>query len=210
MTLQNRVDPWGALVAVADRGTLMGNRGILHDAEQRIVRPWAHKAWVTCQLSFGEMKRPPPFSTTNNYSELFFLDEVTAFAAGHRPCTYCQRERSRLFKEAWLKANFVDGLSEKFPLSALDNQLHKERALRGGKKVTYETSISALPRGTMFEYAGTAYVVTTNGYLPWSFGGYGEAVSLSGATIVNVLTPRSIVNTFAAGFEALLHSSANC
>ena len=85
--LQNRVNPWGALCAVSDRGQLMGNQGILHNEHNNIVRAWKHKAWVTCLLQFKDIQRPKPFSQ-GNYSELFFLDEVTAFAAGHRPCNF--------------------------------------------------------------------------------------------------------------------------
>lgn len=106
-TLQNRVDPWGALCATASRGTLMGNRGILHDDRNRIVRPWAHRAWVTCLLEFNGIKRSRPFSP-GNYSELFFIDEATAFSAGHRPCAHCQRLRHREFKDAWVRANVAE------------------------------------------------------------------------------------------------------
>lgn len=89
----------------------MGNRGILHDDGNRIVRPWAHKAWVTCLLEFNGVKRPKPFSP-GNYSELFFMDEATAFAAGHRPCAHCQRARHREFKDSWVRANGADEPSE--------------------------------------------------------------------------------------------------
>ncbi len=95
--LQNRVDPWGYLRATSARGSLMGNRGILHNQEKRIVRPWAHKAWIACLLSYGSVRRA--VFAPGNYSELFFLDEATALSAGHRPCGQCQRERYRLFKE---------------------------------------------------------------------------------------------------------------
>lgn len=80
--LQNRVDPWGRLYSVDDRGSLMGSRGMLYNEERTVVRTWAHKNWVTCRLSFKEIKRPPPFSTSNHYSELFFLDEATGLAVG--------------------------------------------------------------------------------------------------------------------------------
>jgi hypothetical protein len=79
---QNRVDPWGRLYSVDDRGSLMGSRGMLYNEERTVVRTWAHKNWVTCRLSFKEIKRPPPFSTSNHYSELFFLDEATGLAVG--------------------------------------------------------------------------------------------------------------------------------
>ncbi|QIL74416.1 hypothetical protein G7048_28215 (plasmid) [Diaphorobacter sp. HDW4B] len=205
--LRNRVDPWGQLHAVSDRGTLMGNRGVLHNAENHIIRPWAHKSWVTCLLSYKDIKRPKPFSA-GNYSELFFLDEATAFSAGHRPCNYCQRERSQLFKAAWLQANAPSSRPSDFSLSEIDAQLHKERAVRGGAKVAYQESVAMLPLGAMFAHAGTTYLVGTNGHSPWSFGGYGPAIEMDPATQVSVLTPKSIVSAFARGFQPHVHPSA--
>lgn len=198
--LQNRVDPWGMLRTVPDRGSLMGNRGILHNEERSIVKPWAHKHWVTCLLSFNNIKRPSPFSTTNHYSELFFFDEATAFSAGHRPCAFCQRMRSNEFKAAWLKANVDAPERAGYSLSKIDAVLHKERAQRGGGKLVIEESLSELPVGTMFEWNGGAYLVTTNGNLPWSFAGYGAPVELDRSSRVKVLTPASIVKAFQAGF----------
>lgn len=106
MTLQNRVDPSGRLCAVQSRGMLMGNRGILHNDRNEIIKPRAHKAWVTCLLEYKGIKRPKPFSK-GSYSELFFLDEATAFAAGHLPCAYCQRARHLAFKASWVRANVL-------------------------------------------------------------------------------------------------------
>lgn len=198
--LQNRVDPWGMLRSVPERGSLMGNRGILHNEERAIVKAWAHKHWVTCLLSFNNIKRPSPFSTTNHYSELFFSDEATAFSAGHRPCAFCQRIRSNEFKAAWLEAN-VDAPERKgYSLSKIDAVLHKERTQRGGAKLVFEESLSQLPVGTMFEWSGTAYLVTKDGQLPWSFAGYGAHVDLERSSRVKVLTPASIVKAFKVGF----------
>lgn len=206
--LQNRVDPSGQLHAVADRGALMGNRGILHNADNEIVRPWAHKSWVTCLLSYKDIKREKPFSN-GNYSELFFLDEATAFAAGHRPCSYCQRERSKLFKAAWLNANAPSAEHSNIGLPQLDAQLHKERAVRGGTKVTYKESLASLPKGTMFAHNGLFFLVGEHGYLPWAFSGYGSAVDLDPITVVSVLTPKSIVAAFKHGFKPRFHPSAS-
>lgn len=205
--LQNRVNPWGHLVAVHHRGALMGNRGILHDAQNCIVRDWAHKSWVTCLLSYKEIKRPKPFSP-GNYSELFFLDEATAFAAGHRPCSYCQRKRSKEFKAAWLNANVPLEQHRGFNMPAVDSRLHEERATRGGAKVTYKAEVSSLPSGAMFEHEGTAYLVHAGQFLPWSFAGYGKAASFHAAAVVQVLTPQSIVAAFKHGFTPSTHLSA--
>lgn len=205
--LQNRVDPWGALRAVAHRGMLMGNRGILHDARNSIVRPWAHKAWVTCLLEFKGMKRNKPFSE-GNYSELFFIDEATAFAAGHRPCAYCQRERHREFKAAWVRANVSSETSTTTLMPAIDSVLHAERCIPGGRKVTFDSPLDALPVGAMFEHQANAYLVAPAGCLPWSFSGYGAATSIGAGEVVNVLTPQSVVRAFAAGFTPQFHPSA--
>jgi hypothetical protein len=195
------------LLAVRDRGSLMGNRGILHDAENRIVRNWAHKSWVACLLAYKEIKRPKPFSP-GNYSELFFLDEATAFAAGHRPCTYCQRKRSNEFKSAWLAVNVPVEQHREFSMKALDATLHGERAAKGGAKVTYEAEASALPNGAMFEHGGVAYLVNRGLFLPWSFQGYGKPAAIPSGTIVKVLTPRSIVAAFRNAFTPTVHASA--
>lgn len=204
--LQNRVSPWGELVAVSDRGALMGNRGILHNEDKEIVRRWQHKAWVTCLLKFGNLQRPKPFSTTDNYSELFFLDEATAFAAGHRPCHYCQRQRAKQFKDAWCAANHPE--SAFVPQGDLDAQLHRERTTRTGAKVTFEARAGELPLGTMFSMGESSYLVSTQGFLPWSFGGYGASVALSNGDLVAVLTPRSVVEAFRQGFLPDVHPSA--
>jgi hypothetical protein len=208
LNLQNRVDPWGKLHAVPNRGALMGNRGILHDDGNKIVRQWAHKAWVTCLLEFNDIKRPKPFSA-GNYSELFFLDEATAFAAGHRPCAHCQRARHREFKEAWLRANVSEELRTSTLMPAVDRALHAERCIPGGSKVTFDAPLVELPRGVMFEHEDVAYLVGAAGYLPWSFEGYGAAKTIGPTAVVKVLTPQSVIGAFEEGFMPVFHQSAN-
>lgn len=205
--LQNRIDPWGRLNAVPDRGTLMGNRGILHDDQKRIVRPWAHKAWVVCQLSFKDIRRNEMFAPSN-YSELFFLDEATAFAAGHRPCFYCQRKRSLQFKNAWIAANVPPERHANFKTPAMDAQIHAERTTGRGVKQTYPEALAELPVGTMFEHASSAWLVAPDGCRRWSFGGYSGVTALPDRVEVAVLTPRSIVAAFQLGFTPHIHSSA--
>jgi hypothetical protein len=204
--LQNRVNPWGALCAVSDRGQLMGNRGILHNEHNNIVRAWKHKAWVTCLLQFKDIQRPKPFSQ-GNYSELFFLDEVTAFAAGHRPCNFCQRARAQEFKEAWVRANIPAAEQQAVTMPDVDKVLHAERAIRGGGKKTYPCRLSELPRGAMFDLGGVAYAVGLDGVHHWSFSGYGPAVAMDSNATVEVLTPASVVRTFSAGFVPKAHES---
>lgn len=185
----------------------MGNRGILHDDGNQIVRPWAHRAWVTCLLEFNGIKRARPFSP-GNYSELFFIDEATAFAAGHRPCAQCQRARHLEFKDAWVRANVADDLRAKTLMPDVDKVLHAERTVPGGGKGTFDAPLSELPRGAIFEYEEAAYLVSARGYLPWSFDGYGEPQDIDAAAVVKVLTPRSVVRAFEAGFAPLVHPSA--
>lgn len=185
----------------------MGNRGILHNEKNEIVRPWAHKAWVTCLLEFKGYKRSKPFST-GNYSELFFLDEATGLAAGHRPCGHCQRARHLEFKDAWLRANLPEGASRSALITELDRQLHAERAIPGGQKQTFEAKLSELPLGTFFDMDSVAYLVTARGYLPWSFEGYGDPTAITTDTKVNVLTPRSIIRAISEGYDPKVHSSA--
>lgn len=206
--LQNRVDPWGRLHAVANRGTLMGNRGILHDDTNQIIRPWAHKGWVTCALTYKTNKRDKPFSV-GHYSELFFLDEATAFAAGHRPCATCRRPRFDLFKEAWCRANSCSTAPRGIAVADIDKALHLERATPGGGKQTYQAATSDLPVGVMVEWQGAPYLRALHGWLPWSFSGYGRPVQINFEAFVDVLTPRSVVNAFRAGFVPEVHASAS-
>jgi hypothetical protein len=200
MPLQNRVDPWGRLHAVEARGAWMGNRGVLHDASRRIARPWRLKAWILCRLEF-KCRRREVF-TPGRYSELFFLDEATAFAAGHRPCAECNRERFVAFKRAWLDGNAV---REPVKAADIDRVLHAERIF-GAEKVTYQARLDELPDGVMIEHGGGAFLLAEDAMHRWSFNGYGAAIPKpSGA--VPVLTPRSTVGAIAAGLAPQIHPS---
>jgi hypothetical protein len=205
-SLQNRVDPWGDLNAVPSRGTLMGNRGILHNDQQQVVRKWARKPWVSCLVSYGEVKRVP-FSA-GNYSELFFLDEATALAAGHRPCNTCQRHKHIAFKMAWLKANRPGEENSFVPIATIDHVLHEERVTRDGHKITFHAKLADLPDGTIFVHNEDALLVWREHLWRWSFDGYSPAEPIPSATIVPVLTPRSIVRMLASGYPPDVHASA--
>lgn len=202
--LQNRVDPWGQLHAVPDHGTLMGNRGILHGAARTIRRQWAHKAWVICLLDFGNIKRN--VFSPGNYSELFFLDEATAFAAGHRPCNFCQRDRSRLFKDSWFAENAKGSTTTS--IREVDSVLHAERTASSKDELTYSSKIASLPTGTIFSAANQAYLVNGDRHHPWSFRGYGNPLRLPAESMVEVLTPPSIVRMYAGGLVPTLHPSS--
>jgi hypothetical protein len=206
---QNRVDPWGRLHAVTNLGMMMGNRGILHDERGAIVRQWASQHWVTCLLDFRERRSPGAFRP-GHYSKLFFLDEATAFAAGHRPCGECQRARYLAFRAAWIAANVPAGEGEKFSVQALDRQLHSERtASRAqGTNVSFlQARVVDLPPGALVEWADHAWLVTPPGQLRrWSFDGY-AAPRDAPQESVRVLTPASVVRAFRHGFAPQVHAS---
>jgi len=206
MAFPNRVDPWGRLHAVAARGTFLGNRGILHNRNQEIVAQWKTKAWITCLLVWKDRRRA--IMTPGSYTELFFLDEATAFSAGHRPCAECRRERFREFKLRWTAAN-PRMIAESEPAVAqIDKILHTERVLKGGVKVTYETALGTLPDGTMIDVGGAAYLVWQKRLWQWSFAGYvGSQPFHPRQRRVRVLTPASLVNMFRAGFRPQVHDS---
>ena len=198
MPLKNRVDPFGQFLAVDSRGAWMGNRGILHDSNKEIVSPWKHKAWVTCNLQFNGWKRE--VFGQNTYSELFFLDEATALSAGHRPCGTCRKQRFNEFKSVWCKAN-INPPSEKISIKQIDDQLHAERAVRGGGKVTFQMKFKEVPAGAFIGEDEKAYLFWDNKLHLWSPDGYTEHSGMpSGEDIVTVLTPASIVKMYALGF----------
>ena len=208
MTLQNRVDPWGQLHAVGVRGCMLGNRGKLHNEHRQIVSQWQRPAWVTCELEFNGRHRD--VFGANTYSELFFLDEATALSAGHRPCATCRRERYDEFKSKWLVANSTRISMPSSSIIEVDKMLHAERTDRSGAKVTFEAPLSSLPLGAFVEINGEAFLVWRQGLARWSFLGYSAArVQPAPSTSVRVLTPESIVRTFAVGFRPTVHPSAN-
>jgi hypothetical protein len=207
MPLQNRVDPYGKLHAVEARGEWMGNRGILHDDAGRIVLPWRLKRWITCALSFRGRQRK--VFAPHRYSELFFLDEATSFAAGHRPCAECRRERYNEFRAAWTQANSDRAPVKEVSADGIDNVLHAERAVRGGGKKTWQARTGAIPPGAFIEFGGQPHLVWSGKLWPWTFAGYEDSVSMSAsAAEVTVLTPQSIVRVFESGFAPQVHPSA--
>ena len=207
---QNRVDPWGNLQAYPGRAaTRMGNRGILHNEKQEIVRASRTKAWLCCRLKLDDVKREifqfrPKFS----YSELFFLDEATALSAGHRPCKDCQPLRFQKFKEYWCTANTESKSSSKVLISEVDRQLESERSDTSHRKITFKAKLSELPGGTMFTEKKKACLVTLGGLYDWSFDGY-KQVEYGKDREVEVLTPRSIVAAMKEGYMPAIHLSAD-
>ncbi|MEL7207955.1 MAG: hypothetical protein AAGK32_06930, partial [Actinomycetota bacterium] len=179
MPLQNRVDPFGDLHAVPERGMWMGNRGILHDDEQQVIR-WARgRLWIICRLSFGGRRRS--LMSPGSYTELFFLDEATALAAGHRPCGECRRDDYLRFSRAAVAGNRLSA-------GGLDARLDRERRHRSARVVDYG-AVTDQPDGTMVDLGGRPALWWRGTLRPWSFAGYGDPVPVPDHA-VPLLTPR--------------------
>jgi hypothetical protein len=204
MPLQNRVTPFGTLITTPERGTLMGNRGCLHNERQQIRRRFQLQRWIICLLEFRGRKRT--VMKPGHYTELFFLDEATAMAAGHRPCAECQRSRFNLFRETWAQAN-PELTSEKRPAATfIDAFLHMERLSSDFKCPSIET----LPDGTFVTFdEREAYLILNRRLLRWTPAGYDNSVSPKIGFAARVLTPASIVRTLQTGYPIGTHSSAH-
>jgi hypothetical protein len=200
MPLQNRVDPFGELFASPARGLLMGNRGgRLHGDDRTLTaRRWVTRAWICCQLDFNNRHRTVWGA---GYSELFFLDEVTAFAAGHRPCFECRRQDAESF------AALFSAKRRRARAAVMDKALHAER-LVGKAKRTHRRAIDDLPDGAMIALGGDSFAVRGRRLLRWTPSGYVDAGPRLHASQVEVLTPPSILAVLAEGFRPLWHPSA--
>jgi hypothetical protein len=196
--LQNRVDPFGNIIKTPARGAWTGNRGVLHDHHQTLLRPFRLKAWITCLLEFKGKKRQ--VMAPDRWTELFFLDEATSFAAGHRPCFECRRNDANQFKSSWLKGNPGYHFNEKTSIQEIDKILHQERIDRHQTKITYEERRDSIPDGTFIVLDNKPFLVFDQLIFLWSPSGYKEGIALPGADKLSVLTPRSVVNAFRAGY----------
>ncbi len=196
--LQNRVDPFGDIIKTNARGCWMGNRGILHNDKQQLLRPFKLKAWITCRIEFKGRKRK--VMSPNRYTELFFLDEATAFAAGHRPCFECRRNNFNKFKSCWLKGNPEYNFNENTSIQKIDEVLHKERINRKGLKITFEENSNAIPNGTFVLFNNNAFLIFDGSMYLWSPFGYENKTTLPNTGKLAVLTPKSVVNSFRAGY----------
>ncbi len=197
MPRQNRVTPFGEIIATSARGSLLGNRGVLHDHAGNLRRAWQVKRWLLCLLNFKGRKRA--VMTPGRYTELFFLDEATGLAAGHRPCAECRRERFRDFCTRWPSGH---------PTAIeLDNQLHAERLNPDGSKRLFQANLEDLPDGVFItqEPSGPVCLLWQGQLLTWSPGGYRERVPRPRAERVGVLTPRSTVAALRAGYVPAIH-----
>ena len=206
MSLQNRVDPWGVIIRSHARGTLMGNRGgALHNEQREILRPFKSRRWITCLLDFKGRKRS--VMSPHRYTELFFLDEAVALAAGHRPCAECRRERFHAFKDSWMRREEVD-LPVPLRVADIDAELHKARGDRG-RKVTYEAILKELPNGSFIELDGSAYLVWNDALLLWTPERYSRKEPRPNGLTVTVLTPQPTVQCLRQGYEPEAHESVD-
>lgn len=196
--MQNRVDPFGNIIETKARGLWMGNRGRIHNERKQITQAFKLKAWLTCKLEFNGRHREVMGAKT--YTELFFLDEATAFAAGHRPCFECRRNDFVHFKKMWLQANAEFGFDENISIQKIDSVLHSERMNANGSKKTFEININDLPNGSFISVDDCAYLLYKNQLYLWTPFGYESHRVKPANKKVKVLTPHSIVKMFKDGY----------
>lgn len=219
MPLQNRVDPFGAIHAVPERGLFTGNRGIIHDPETKTLlkKRWALQAWIICVCRFRDVRREPmgrnrqvngELGGKAGWTELFFLDEVTALAAGHRPCFFCRRERA---------TDFVARFGEAFGIAEprapmVDKRLHKERLASGGRAPLLTASeLGDLPDGTMIAQGDAAYALRAGKARKWSFAGYANPIAFDRLADrpLRLLMPATTIAVLRRGFAPVWHPSAD-
>ena len=201
--LQNRVTPTGDIIATAHRGLFTGNRGIIHDPATKtlLTRRWASPAWLTCVCEFRGRRRE--VMGGRSWTELFFLDEATALAAGHRPCFFCRRDDAIRFRAAWEAGNGVSGVLAR----EIDAVLHRER-LSGGKKRLHRRTmpLEDLPDGAMVQEGTESFLIVRGRALSWSPAGYRNAPHVPQDPML--LTPPSTLRALSAGYRPVLHPSA--
>jgi hypothetical protein len=204
MPLQNRVTPTGDIIATPHRGLFTGNRGIIHDPATRTLlkKRWSTPAWITCVCEFRGWRRQ--VMGGRSWTELFFLDEATAFAAGHRPCFFCRRDDANRFRAAWAQGNGV----AKILARDMDAVLHRERLDRSKKRLhPLSMPLNELPDGVMVQAGDESFLIAQGRALRWSMEGYREAESAIEHAML--LTPPSTLRALAAGYRPVLHPSAS-
>ena len=201
MPLQNRVMPTGEILAIPDRGMFVGNRGIIHNSATKTLlrKRWSTDAWLTCVLEFRGRRRK--VMQRQSWTELFFLDEATSFAAGHRPCFYCRREDANRFRAAWEKGNRTGEVLA----PDIDAVLHRERLASAKKLHPLPRALEKLPDGTMVQAGEESFLIVGGKPLLWSPSGY--RVVKGAIDDAKLLTPPSTVHALAAGYRPALHPS---
>ncbi len=203
MPLQNRVTPTGDIVATAHRGTFTGNRGIIHDPGTKTLlkKRWSSPAWITCVCEFRGWRRK--VMGGRSWTELFFLDEATAFAAGHRPCFFCRRDDANRFRAAWEKGNGVADIRAR----EMDAVLHGERLDHGKKRLhPLPMPVGQLPDGAMVQRGEESFLIMQGRALQWSMAGYSETETVIDNALL--LTPPSTLRALSVGYRPALHPSA--
>lgn len=205
MPLQNRVTPTGDIIATPHRGLFTGNRGIIHDPATKTLlkKRWSSPAWITCLCEFRGWRRP--VMGRRSWTELFFLDEATAFAAGHRPCFFCRRDDANRFRNCWEKGNAVSDVRAR----EMDAVLHRERLERGRKRLhPLPMPLQELPDGVMVQRGEESFLIVEGRMLQWSMAGYRKADGAIEDALL--LTPPSTLRALRAGYQPVLHPSAHC
>ena len=207
MPRQNRVTPLSELIATPARGLVYGNRGCLHDDAGRIRRHHNGNRWIACRLRFKDWHRTP-LMQPGRFTELFFLDEATAFAAGHRPCALCRRADYDRFVELWQRLH-PDGPTD---ANGIDAHLHGERFERRMRTQRHhDAPIDDLPGGVFVLHEGVPHLVLDDRLQRWAPDGYTDAAERPSGAQARVITPPSMVAILDAGWAPavpLLHPSA--
>lgn len=204
MPLQNRVTPTGDIIATPHRGLFTGNRGIIHDPATKTLlkKRWSTPAWLTCTCEFRGRHRE--VMAQRSWTELFFLDEATALAAGHRPCFYCRRDDANRFRAAWEKGNRVHDVR----MHDIDTVLHHERLDHGKKRLhALLVPFDLLPEGAMVQRGEESFLVTQGRALLWSPAGYVAVEHPPDEAAL--LTPPSTLRAMNAGYQPVLHPTAS-
>jgi hypothetical protein len=208
--LQNRVTPFGEIIATSARGLFMGNRGRLNDEHRALRRQFtSEQRWLICKTIFKDRHRTP--MSPGQYTELFFLDEATALAAGHRPCAECRHADYVRFKEIWKTTNRQRGGSVAIGAEQIDSTLQRERMNADGTKRSFQTRCDELPDGVFVTLATgpNAYLVWRKRLFHWTPAGYDACRALPRRALVEVLTPRSTLRVIAAGYEPVVHPTVS-
>jgi len=202
MPLQNRVTPFGDVVVDPHRGLFTGNRGIIHDPATRTLlkKRWSNPAWLICVCEFRGRRRK--VMGGRSWTELFFLDEATALAAGHRPCFYCRRDDANRFRACWEEGNGVANVLA----PDIDAVLHRERFVSSKRLHAMPSAAGRLPDGTMIAVEREAFVVSKGKPLRWTFGGYQTTETPIRDAMLS--TPPSTLRALASAYRPVLHPSA--
>ena len=202
MPLQNRVAPTGDILADPSKaGIVMGNRGILHDGDKTLGQSrWRHKAWIICVTSFKDFRRE--LMAPGQYTELFFLDEAVAIAAGHRPCSLCRRAAFQAYFSA-----IEPLMTDKPSASALDALLHRSRVNPANRRqIVHQEEAHDLPQGAFIAHDGASWLVWNDGIHRFTFEGYTERRPLPDGRLT-VLTPRPSLEALRGGYVPVVHPS---